>query len=135
MNDTLGQECVLLLLNNLLLTSLRCFHGFMTNQKSDSLLLNALQSQSPQAYYLVKYSFDSMGEFILTFITPESKCVPLWKSRKFYLFLLRINYVKVRNIGGQWQIGTSPKQYDSWGMIQQVCKQVIGIGSHISTKR
>lgn len=45
----------------------------MTNQKSDSLLLNALQSQSPHSYYLVKYSFDSMGEFILTFITPENK--------------------------------------------------------------
>lgn len=47
----------------------------------------------------------------------------------------RINYVKVRNIGGQWQIGTSPKQYDSWSMIQQVCKQVIGIGNHIPNKR
>jgi len=43
--------------------------------------------------------------------------------------------VKVRNIGGQWQIGTSPKQYDNWYMIQQVCKQVIGIGTHLQRQK
>lgn len=46
-----------------------------------------------------------------------------------------MNYVKIRNIAGFWQIGTSPKQYDNWATMQQVCKQVIGIGSHVPAKR
>ena len=89
----------------------------MTNAKSDSLLTHTLQSDAVMSCFLVKYSFDSMGEFILTFINSEG----------------RINYVKIRNISGYWQIGTSPKQYTSWDQIVTVCSQVIGIGTPIAS--
>lgn len=121
----------------------RYFHGFLTNQKSDNMLNGALQSDSGSAYFLVKYSFDSIGEFILTFINGKGRYLftshlPRHSSPQIFLLkhsLDRISYVKIRNISGMWQIGTSPKKYSDWTLITTVCKQVIGIGTPICARR
>jgi len=95
------------------------FHGFISDQKAEQLLSAVVESTStPHPHYLLKYSLNSMGEFKLAYID---------RNRK-------INYVKIRNIRGQWQIGQSPKAYDTWKKVKIVCKQVLDIGTHVPKK-
>jgi len=96
------------------------FHGFMSDAKAETLLSNVFDSTSnPHPYYLLKYSLNSVGEFKLAYID---------RNRK-------VNYVKIRNIKGQWQIGQSPKTYESWKKVKNVCKQVLDIGTHVPKKK
>lgn len=92
------------------------FHGSMSDAKAESLLTNVFDSNStPQSHYLLKYSLNSIGEFKLVYIDTNRK----------------VNYVKIKNIGGQWQIGQSPKTYENWKKVKLVCKQVLDIGTHV----
>lgn len=96
------------------------FHGFMSDTKAESLLSNVFDSNSnPQPHYLLKYSLNSIGELKLAYID---------RNRK-------VNYVKIRNIRGQWQIGQSPKTYETWKKVKLVCKQVLDIGTHVPKTR
>jgi len=96
------------------------FHGFMSDAKAEQVLSNVFDTIStPHPHYLLKYSLNSVGEFKLAYID---------KHRK-------VNYVKIHNSGGQWRIGQSPKICDNWKQVKSVCKQVLGIGSHVPKKK
>eukprot|EP01125_Pyxidicula_operculata_P005960 TRINITY_DN2081_c0_g1_i3.p1 TRINITY_DN2081_c0_g1~~TRINITY_DN2081_c0_g1_i3.p1 ORF type:complete len:166 (+),score=27.38 TRINITY_DN2081_c0_g1_i3:179-676(+) len=101
------------------LLSQNFFHGFVSDPKAEMLLSAVFDSNSnPSAHYLLKYSLNSIGEFKLVYIDKQRK----------------VNYVKIRNIKGQWQIGQSPKGYDAWKKVKIVCKQVLDIGTHVPKK-
>jgi len=96
------------------------FHGFMSDAKAELLLSNVFDTNSiPHSHYLLKYSLNSIGEFKLAYIDINRK----------------VNYVKIHNSNGQWRIGQSPKICDNWKKVKAVCKQVLGIGSHVPKKK
>jgi len=102
------------------LMSQNFFHGFIGDSKTESLLSHVFDSTSnPHPHYLLKYSLNSIGELKLAYID---------RNRK-------VNYVKIRNVKGQWQIGQSPKTYESWKKVKVVCKQVLDIGTHVPKKK
>jgi len=92
------------------------FHGFMSESQSDAKLKGLWESTSEKkAYYLVKYSMDSIGEFKLCFTDQDASG--------------RIESLVVRNLKGTLKVDNGQK-YDNWKKLKTAMNKLYNIGKH-----
>jgi len=97
-------------------TSKPYFHGFMSESQSDAKLKNLWESTSEKkAYYLVKYSMDSIGEFKLCFTDQDASG--------------RIESLVIRNLKGTLKVDNGQK-YDNWKKLKNAMNKLYNIGKH-----
>lgn len=92
------------------------FHGFLTESQSNTKLQDAFEASSDRkSYYLVKYSMESIGEFILCYYNTDAS---------------RVDSIVIRNINGKLKIENG-EIYDNWKKLKSGVSKYFNIGKHI----
>jgi len=95
------------------LVSKSYFHGFLSDTQSDAKLTGLWESTSEKkAYYLIKYSMESIGEFKLCFVDTSTG---------------RIESIIIRNFKGAYKVATGQK-FESWKKLKNAMSKLYNIG-------
>jgi len=97
--------------------SQKFFHAFISENKAQNELKLCVE-ESPKnnnnRYYLCRFSYNDVGEFIFSFIDDGE-----------------IYDKRILNINGKYWVESLLGDFETWDSIKQVCKSEYSLGSHV----
>jgi len=98
--------------------SQKFFHAFISESKSQNeLRLSDEENLKHNRAYLCRFSYNDIGEFILSFIADNE-----------------IYDKKILNINGKYWVEDLDEKYDNWRRLKQALKRQYDLGCHVKKK-